>query len=164
MPRSRVRLGLQVAATIAASAMAVTTVMPAAAASTATKGVDGLARLSAADLDTTRPPGRAFLKTLFPDPAKTCERPTSQHLPFDTLCNWFAKPDSDDVFPDLMIAMNKARIVSVVTVEPKRLNPNIWTCEKADPGRIAVCTAKAVDAATRQRWSQAWHTLLNSVN
>jgi hypothetical protein len=161
MPRSPFRLGLQLAATIAAAGMALATT-PAAASST--KGVGGLARLSAADLDTTRPAGRAFLKTLFADPAQTCEKPTSQHLPFDTQCNWFANPKSDDVFPDLMIAMKKARIVSVVTIEPRRLNPNIWTCEKADPGRIAVCTAKAIDAATRQRWSQAWHTFLNSVN
>ena len=162
MPHSALPLRRQLAAILVAAGLAVAPTQVTAA--PAIKGVEGLSRLSAADLDTTRPAGRAFLKSLFADPAKSCGKPTTEHLPFDTLCNWFSNPESDDVFPDLMVAMNQARIVSVVTVEPKRLKPSIWTCEQAEPGRIAVCFAKTIDAATQRRWSQAWHTYLNSVN
>ena len=161
MPRSAIPLRLQLAALLFASGTALATTQ---AAASPDAGVDALSRLSAADLDTTRPAGRAFLRTLFPNPAKTCGKPDTEHLPFDNLCNWWANPDSEEVYPDLMVAMNKSRIVSVVTVEPSRLNAGTWTCEKAAQGQATVCFAKTIDAATGRRWSQAWHAYLSSVN
>jgi hypothetical protein len=160
MQRFAFRTWLQAATVFLATGMILVTTP--AAAIPPTTGVDALARLSAADLDTARPAGRAFLKSLFPNPA--CGKPDTEHLPFDRLCNWASDPNSDDVFPDLMVAMNKGRIVSVVTVEHERLNPGIWTCEKAAEGQAALCFAKTIDAATQRLWSQAWHAYLSSVS
>ncbi|WP_420139020.1 hypothetical protein [Sphingomonas sp.] len=161
MPHSAFALRNCIATLAIASGMALATA-PATAA-TNSKAVDALSRLSAADLDTRTGPGQAFLKTFFIDPAKTCGYATPR-LPFDKLCQWYADPQSDAVFPDLMVGLAKGRMVSVVTAEPKRLKPGTWTCEKADPGRIAVCFARTIDPATQRRWSKAWHSFLDSAN
>jgi len=160
MQRSAFRL--QAAAVLWATGMILITPPATAYTTPPTTGVDLLADLSAADLDTARPAGRALMKSLFPNPA--CGKPEREHLPFDHLCNWESNPDSEDILPDLMVAMNKGRIISAATVTPERLYPAVWTCEKARKGQAAVCFAKPIDAATQRRWSQAWHRYLNSVN
>lgn len=129
--------------------------------------VAALSRLSAADLDTARPNGKAYLASIFADPAQSCSEPNSANPNFDKLCFWSADPDSE--WPDLMIGMLGTKIVSVVTPYNK-LDEGVWSCRPAFEGGeveaddIKLCFVRTVDQQKQDDWTKSWQAFLNAAN
>lgn len=149
----------------AAALLTLTTAAQAAPVANPDKAAIGLSRLSAADLDTATPKGKAYLVSLFRNPAKDCSPPSQGQPDFDRLCYWSSDPEA--TWPDLMIGIMGTKIVSVATAYEK-LDPKIWSCRAADDSNdldsIKLCHVRTISAATQQAWSDSWRSFLNSVN
>ena len=150
---------------LAATAASAVSAIPASAAAPETLGIDTIATLSAGDLDVGSARGNAALRRLFPTGEKACNRP--EQLPFDRMCAWFSNPDGDSPWPDLMLAIDHGRIVSVVTPDTNigRLDHKVWACDPINgEGGVVSCSVQTVPPELRQRWTAGWKQFIDSVN
>ncbi|AHE54756.1 hypothetical protein [Sphingomonas sanxanigenens] len=150
---------IMIAVTAAGASLAVS----AAAAAPETLGIDTIAALSAADLDVSSSRGNAALRRLFPKGANACGK--QERLPFERTCAWFSNPDGDSIWPDLFLAIDHGRIVSIVATDVGKLDRKIWACDPGNgDGGAVTCSVQAVPPELRQRWSAAWKQYIDSVN
>lgn len=150
---------IALAATAAGAALAV----PASAAQPKTLGIETIAALSSDDLDVGSARGNAALRTLFPTGTNACDR--LERLPFERMCAWFPDPDGDSAWPDLFLAIDHGRIVSIVATDVGKLDRKVWACDRDDgDGAAVTCSVQTVPPELRQRWSAAWKQYIDSVN
>lgn len=150
---------MALAATVAGVALAA----PASAAAPKTLGIETIAALSADDLDVSSARGDAALRRLFPTGANACDR--LERLPFERMCAWFPDPDGDSPWPDLFLAIDHGRIVSIVATDVGKLDRKVWACDpNDDDGAAVTCSVQTVPPELRQRWSAAWKQYIDSVN
>ncbi|MGF7146982.1 hypothetical protein FHS96_000591 [Sphingomonas zeicaulis] len=148
---------LAITAASAASAAQATAAAPEAL------GIDTIAALSAADLEVGSARGNAALRRLFPTGANACEK--QERLPFERTCAWFSNPNSDVIWPDLFLAIDHGRIVSIMTTDVDKLDRKVWACDPGNgDGGAVTCSVQSVPPELRQRWSAAWKQYIDSVN
>ncbi|MBT0669300.1 hypothetical protein HT136_13090 [Novosphingobium profundi] len=130
------------------------------------RAVVALGALSAADLGVTSPRGKAFLDLLHPGHPEACGPNESDVLDFERSCMWSAREADDDF--DMLLGIDQAHIVSVVTAWPDRLPASLWDCQPvfADDaaGGLMACGVRSASDAQRRHWAQSWRAFLQSAS
>lgn len=124
--------------------------------------VQALSKLSANDLDISKPAAKAFLDQLYAGKEQACSKPIDNRPDFDLLCSWSYGEDDFN----LLIGIKGTQIVSIVT-DYIPSSSDIWICEDTRKGipesEVKTCSIRSADQKTRDEWAASWESFLSSI-